>query len=202
MPGGCIYLNDSPSATPPVSVYFYNNTMGDSSCAITTGNANAPLLAFNGSLNFENNHFIGFATQSLSSGTCNSVSSCPWINGGGTITAVRDNGSEVFQTTSAASAQGYTAANSYAPTASNNATVGAGTNVSSLCPTFSADSALCSGTSDAASEQSNNGGEIAAYPAIPIVARATSGAWDAGAYQFSAGAQGPAPPTGLSLVIQ
>jgi hypothetical protein len=165
------------------------------------GGDNAPLLAFNGSLNFENNHFIGFATQALSSGTCGSIATCPWMNDGATITAVHDNGNEIFQSASTASSQGYTASNNYAPTASSNATVGAGSNLTSSCPTFSADSALCSGTSDGASEKSGNGGETASYPAIPIVPRPASGAWDAGAYLFG-GAQLHAAPTGLSAVVQ
>jgi hypothetical protein len=200
LPGGCVYLDDAPQATAPVSVYIYNNTMGDSSCQFVPGGDNAPLLAFNGSLNFENNHFIGFTTQALSLATCGSISTCPWLNNGGTITAVHDNGNEIFQSTSTASSQGYVASNNYAPTASGNATVGAGSNLTSSCPTFSVDLDLCSGTSDAASEKSGNGGEIASNPAIPIVPRAASGVWDAGAYQF--GGAAPAPPTGLSAVVQ
>jgi len=75
-----------------------------------------------------------------------------------------------------ATTQGYVAGNNYAPTATSNVTVGAGTNLTSL------------GISSLDSDIRN-------------VTRPGSGAWDAGAYQFS-GSGGdttpPTQPTGLS----
>jgi hypothetical protein len=95
-----------------------------------------------------------------------------------------DNGGNTFQSTPAANAQGYTLSNNYAPTSSSGATVGVGSNLASLCSSFSSDSALCSGTSGAVIEQDGRGGKIAVYPGIPIIVRPTTGAWNSGAYQY------------------
>lgn len=57
--------------------------------------------------------------------------------------------------------------------------IGAGTNLTSLCGTYSA---LCSD--------------------LAGVARPSSGAWDVGAFQYSGGGSKPNPPTGLSASVQ
>src|SRR5208337_4007042 len=130
---------------------------------------------------FENNHFIGFSPASLSS---------VYDIESGVTPTITNNGDEVFQTTAVASGQGYVASNNYAPTAAINATVNAGANLTSSCSTFSSDSALCYGTSDGASGT----GGLLIYPTIPIIARPTTGAWDAGAYEYQSGTpQAPTP---------
>jgi hypothetical protein len=188
LPGGCFRINAVSNSASSQSVYIYNNTMGDNSCQFIFANANSPLTSFNGSGSFENNHFIGFGSA---------LSNVYQINGGVNAT-IKDNGSEVYQTTSAANAQGYSASNNYAPTSNTNATVGAGANLSNSCGTFSSDSELCGGTSDGAAEQQADGGEIANFPALAMVPRQSS--WDAGAYQFGGGA--PNPPTNLSATVE
>ncbi len=194
VPNGCFRFNASNNANATQAAYIYNNT-DDSSCQFIFDVQNSPLQPWNGTAHFENNHFIGF------SGTLSSVYLCKTS---GTC-QISDGGNEVFQTLSAANAQGYTQGNNYAPTAGSNATVGAGANATTSCSTFSVDLALCSGTSDGTSEQNGSGGKTGMAPAIAVVARPSSGSWDAGAYYFGSagvGAGKPNPPTALSAVVQ
>jgi hypothetical protein len=186
----CVML--SPNGTSDVAVvitaYVVNNTF-DGTCASQAyaGNANSPYWASGSSITWQNNHILD---RSSISGffRCYSPSSC----------AQTDKGGEVFQTTSAASSQGYTLANNFQPTSGSAATVGAGNDASSSCSTYSADKALCSGTSDGAME---GPGDVAVFPAISMVQRSSS--WDAGAYEFGTGSTGkPTPPTGLAAVVQ
>ena len=185
VPTGCVRFN-AVSVTGSQSAYIANNTI-DSGCQINFDHVNSPLQPWNGSANFQNNHFIGFSNLA-GAYVCNTTGTC----------AISDKGNEVFQTEAAANAQGYTQGNNYAPTASSGATVGAGSSLSGSCSTYSSDSELCNGTTDV-DEVSGSGGEIANYPANPVVAR-QSGAWDAGAYQFASTTVNP--PTGLSAVVQ
>lgn len=86
------------------------------------------------------------------------------------------------QTTAAANAQGYTLANNWAPTSSSGITVGHGTNLTSLCTGGTIDN-LCK-------DRLGN-------------ARPTSGAWDAGAYEWgTSSANAPNPPTSLTASVQ
>lgn len=173
------------SSTP--TIYIYNNTfVGDTaSCDFNffAGNGSTPGWA--GTAYFENNHIIDSHT-SLSS-LVNCGSSC-----------FTDNGGEVLQTVSAANAQGYSATNNYAPTASTDATIGKGTNLTSQCSTFSSDSALCSGTTDGVGLSTSN---VAVSPAIAAIARPSTGAWNSGAYQFG-NQVAPAPPTNLTGTVK
>ena len=169
--GSCFRYNNAPGTVTGAVAYFYNNTMGDNTCNIQFAPSNSPLLAYNGTANFENNHFIGTTLLTQNYGN----------SSGNTIT-VNDNGGERYMTTGTATTQGYTAANDYAPTLGTNSTVGAGNNLTSSCSTFGA--ALCSGAG-APSEATGSGGKIAVSPSITIVARPSSSAWDSGAYQFS-----------------
>jgi hypothetical protein len=174
------------------TVYFYNNTI-IAGCRINFygQNGNNTTKWVGGTVNFANNHFIGYSTAALSS---------LYIFGPNASGTINDLGNEVYQTTAAANGQGYVPGNSYAPTLVNNSTVGGGGNLSASCTTFSSDSALCSGTSGASSE---GPGFVALYPAISIVPRPTSGLWNAGAYEFSSSsASRPNPPTGLTVVVQ
>jgi len=197
VPFAC-YSMGTVSNTGSEQLYFYNNTSdgtpnadGEGGCQVNASGANSPNEAWNGTFNFENNHFIGYSPATLSSFI--------HVSSGASETTV-DNGHEIFQTEAVANGQGYTASNAYAPTSGSGGTVGAGVNLASLCSTFSSDSELCGGTSGGASEQSGSGGEIAGYPTIPMVARPSGGAWDAGAYEL--GGALPAPGTGLTAVVQ
>jgi len=175
------------SGSSVVTAQVYNNTF-DGSCSVQAqaGNGTTPHWASGSSITFSNNHVLD-RTSISGLFTCYSPSVC----------GQTDNGGEVFQTTSAANAQGYTLANNFQPTSGSGATVGVGNDTSGSCATFSPDKALCSGTSDGAKEML---GGIAVYPAISVVQRATS--WDAGAYEFGTASSKPNPPTGLAALVQ
>jgi|HubBroStandDraft_1064217.scaffolds.fasta_scaffold00277_17 hypothetical protein len=197
VPGGCIRLNAAPNAASIQTASIYNNTFGDATCLLQLAPNNSPLNYFTGTVNWENNHFIGGAASTL--GNWYQIDT-NGSNGCQAVCTITDNGNELYQTETAANAQGYKTTNNYAPTLNTNSTVGAGaTNSTTVCSTFSSDSELCSGTSDGPSEQGGGGGELASYPAISLVQRVSS--WDIGAYQFS-GTTAPNPPTGLSAVVQ
>jgi hypothetical protein len=175
-PAACIRLNSVSNSSSTQQAYIYNNTT-DSSCLFKFEKANSPLTPWNGTGYFQNNHFIGFSPASLASAY---VCDNPGYQCNVTDTSL----TEVYQTVAVANGEGYTAANNYAPTLSSNDTVVvAGSNNSSSCSVFSADMALCSGTSGAVTQ---SGGNIT-YPAITIVARPATGSWNAGAYQFQLG---------------
>ncbi len=169
-----------------ITAYVYDNTF-DGTCGAqaSSGNANTPHWASGSTITFSNNHIL----DRTSIGT---FFSC----GAPSLCGETDNGGEVFQTTTAANAQGYTLANNFQPANATGATVGAGTNVSNSCATFSSDKALCSGTSGGTSE---GAGAIAVYPTISPVQRAS--AWDAGAYEFGSATK-PNPPSGLAATVQ
>lgn len=181
-PGACIRLNNVSNSTQPTTAYIYNN-MTDSSCQFKFEIVNSPLTAWKGVGNFQNNHFVDWSPATLAS-----VYDCA-------VTApncvIHDNGGEVFQTLAVANSQGYTQSNNFAPTLSSNATVTvAGGNLTSSCSAFG--SALCSGTTGAASST----GSSYLFPSITVVARPSSGNWNAGPYQFSSGGGStPPPPT-------
>jgi len=166
------------------SYYIVNNTF-DSPCLIGTSGNPQPQLA-HGTIYFENNHFIGF------SGT-------PWQNNNGAPVTFQDNGDEVNQTESVANGQGYTSSNNYRPTSTSAATYHAGTNLSSSCSIYSADSALCNGSTGGVTNTAGTGNVPTAYIASPA-ARGTS--WDAGSYQYVASGTPPNPPSGLAATVQ
>jgi hypothetical protein len=148
--------------------YIYNNTLQDPTIA---NNTYQPIILST------NNHFIGatgFSGVFLSSSRVTDTKS-------------------VYQTDAQANAQGYTAANQYAPTSSGGATVGAGANLTSSCGSNFAQ--LCSDTTLACSYDSTN--HVVSCPARTPNPRSSSGAWDAGAYLFM-GDDPPAPPTNLT----
>ena len=178
------------SSTGSTFLYFYNNT-SDSACNIRLTNTGSSPVPFVGNAYFKNNHFINYSPAALTS---------VYSEDSGVTATVVDNGSEVYQTEAAANGQGYLPGNNYAPTLASGATVTAsGGNLTGSCSTFSADNALCSGLASVSEATRPS----AAYPAISIVARPTSGFWNAGAYQFGTSSAGqPTPPTSLLAIVQ
>jgi hypothetical protein len=154
-----------------VTAYVYNNTFQSVALRAGPSNSTTPAWASGSTTYFANNHMIDTTSIPL------------WCSSGNTCSIV-DNGGNTFQTTPAANAKGYGLSNNYAPTSSSGATVGAGSNLASLCSSFSSDSALCSGTSGAVIEQDGRGGKIAVYPGNPVIVRPATGAWNSGAYQY------------------
>ena len=177
--------------TPATTAYIYNNTF-DSPCNVRALN-NGFDPVWNGTIFFQNNHYIGYSPASISSTySCDSGARCTFT----------DNGNEVFQSESVANGQGYDKADFYAPTSANDATLGVAANDTNLCRTFSADLALCSGTSRGVTEQPGSGGLVATSPAISPVARPASGAWAAGAYELPGGPAPLKPPTNLTAIVE
>ncbi|MHB8754123.1 MAG: hypothetical protein ACYC92_04085 [Candidatus Acidiferrales bacterium] len=185
----CYVIGGSASAT----VYFYQNT-SDSPCNLRALN-NGSDPVWRGTVHFSNDHYIGYSSALSSTYNCDSGATCTWADD--------DPASEIFQSESVANGQGYTKANFYAPTLASNATVGQGANYTSSCSTFSSDSALCSGTPRGVVEEGGEGGMVAVSPAINIVLRPPTGAWDAGAYEFGSSSRSgpPNPATGLTRIV-
>jgi hypothetical protein len=185
-----LVLIDLGSTGPASSVYFYNNT--------TIGPGNFPRFygghagqQWKGTGYFSNNHYINYSSPLSNTYTIES----------GTTTTVTDSGSHIFMPTTTATAQGYTTANNYAPTAPSNSTVGIGNNNTAWCNTMpdAVPQAACKAgaifvTYDAVNHK-------AVYPGAST-ARPASGAWDAGAYQFGSAVTSVAPPTNLSATVQ
>jgi hypothetical protein len=181
------------SGSNVVTAYFYNNTAQDIKLGVCTPSSDGGGWSSGSSIHFGNNQVMDFTSVTSGFFNCN-----------GQSCATTDNGGEVYQTTSAANAQGYTYANDWAPTSSSSATVGAGNNYSAFCsslPNSEAASACSAGTSGAVSEAAGWGGYIASYSAAMVNSRGN--AWNAGAYQFGSSSSGaPTPPSGLSAVVQ
>jgi hypothetical protein len=185
-PSNCIYVEQtSGSGDTATTFYFYNNTIDTSTGCVMrisggTGGAQDP---FYGTMYFQNDHLIGVPGSVLSG----------FYNSGSTAHSIVDNGHEILQSESAANGQGYSASDSYAPTSSTGATVGAGADLAGSCALFSPDSSLCSGIGGIQYNTTNHTVAAATAPTRP-----SSGAWDAGAYFLS----GPNPPTGLQAITQ
>jgi hypothetical protein len=83
----------------------------------------------------------------------------------------------------------------FSPTSGTSATVGQGTNLSSQCVSLPG---LCNDTTLGVSYNATN--HTVSYPARTPNPRPSTGAWDAGAYEYNSGNQ-PQPPTGLAAVV-
>jgi hypothetical protein len=170
--------------------YYFNNTVGcgtDSAQGICTGDDPAAGETF--TVHFINNHWLT-STPAID---CTSAS-CPETT-------------DRTQTVSAANGQGYNSSQTYAfsPASGSGSTVGTGTNEQSLCATINAlnatAGAACKNDTGYACTYNTNNHRVSC-PARPPVARPSSGAWDVGAYQFTAGSGGgtpPAAPQGLRV---
>jgi hypothetical protein len=158
----CYLLEEAGFSSGSRTYQFWNNTTV-SSCQMSQKNITA-------TTNFTNNHFVGMGTP----GTISNFS---------TISTNNEVAGDIFQSTATATSQGYVAGNNYAPTSMSNATVGAGSNLTSTCSGLSNSIAaaackksIVSVTYNQTNHTANDG---------TGVARPSSGAWDAGAYQFS-----------------
>jgi len=163
----CYMITVNLGSTSP-NAYIYNNTF-DSPCGFRTLDQTevGAAQSVHPSRFFQNNHYIGYSGGITST-----------YGGTGTV---NDQGSEIFQSESTANGQGYTTSNNYAPSSSG-ATVGTGANLTSFCnglANATAASACKNGISAVMYDAVN-------HVAVPVTskARPSSGAWDAGAYQF------------------
>ncbi|HXN98590.1 MAG TPA: choice-of-anchor D domain-containing protein [Candidatus Acidoferrales bacterium] len=126
----------------------------------------------------QNNHFI---TDNASSTPClkvfSNAGSGTGLNGGNTSCS-----GDVFQTHSAANAQGYTSANDFRPTSGAGATAGAGANESGLVSSFGP--AFASTTTNGCAYVTSN--HTVSCPQLTPLVRPTTGGgpWNAGAFGF------------------
>ncbi len=174
--------------------YFFNNTV---ECGMDSVLGNCELgdqgnTGGTMTVNAINNHWISTATTSFP--VCTHY--------------VCNESTPLFQTLTTANTQGYTDDANYAfqPSSSSGSTVGKGANQDSLCAAVSAidssaGAACYGGTTYACAYDATN--HTVSCPTIAEVTR-PSGAWDVGAYQFSATTQAsaPLPPQGLAASVQ
>lgn len=213
------------STSAGITVYVFNNTMecgSDTSVYMPNSTDNQPANAPCGNWGspaaayIYNDHFItsysgsGFVCgQTSSSGPCpavyTSIGSCTnctftsWPGG---------NPSDLVQQSQpAANGQGYsfTQANPFSPTSGSGATVGVGVNKTSLCnslPDSNAAAACKMETTGGVTYNTTNHTAVCCAIANPV-ARPATGAWDVGAYQFSAASgSAPQPPSGLTATVE
>ncbi len=166
---------------------FFNNTVecGTDSNTGACYDATAAATGSSATFNSLNNHWI-------SSGAGTGVS-C----GTGKYTCTSTN--DLLQTVATAKGQGYSSTSTYAfqPTGTSGSTMGAGTNISSMCSTISeldsaAGTACASATGYACAYNTAN--HTVSCPALTLGARPASAAWDIGAYQTVGSIQ---PASGL-----
>jgi hypothetical protein len=170
------------------TLYEYNNTVvGNGYC---TGGEDT---SSKGSTYYANYHCMA------STGTCYTLA--------GTTCSDQSPGHSLYQTPAAGIAAGYcepgvggcSATYPFYPPSGSAPTVGLGTNESSLISTIGASFGYDT-TLGVSYNQTNH---TVSYPARTPVARPTTGAWDAGAYQISSSqAQAPQPPTNLQAAVQ
>ncbi len=187
--GNC-YIQDNDSSSE--NAYYFNNTF-DYQCTVRAVGSYPGTTT----VTFENNHFIGYQSSTCT-GSCST--SLPLVYS--TLNPV-DNGSLVFQSETTANGQGYVSTNNYAPTSTGDSTIGAGSNLTSFCSSIgdkAAAAACVKSTTGGVTEAKGEGGYVALQSQTTAIARASSGAWDAGAYEFANSTL--LPPTGLAAVVQ
>jgi hypothetical protein len=194
-PGGSNYfdLNDPNDSTSGGNLTVFNVT-GDINA--TGGSAGCLICNSNGvgSVTAINDHWIG--------GTSSAPNQAAIFADTGTVTET----TPVYMSGNAGTSQGYTSSNNFAPTLGTNSTVGGGTNETSLCGNFSssidptAQSYCKQGYTGISYNSSSN---TVSYPAVTPNARPSSGAWDAGAYEFTAGVGGNSgSPSSMRIMIR
>jgi hypothetical protein len=167
---------------------IFNNT-AECGTDASQGPCAASCDSCNGIVHSQNNHWIS-SSSGLQCGT------------GGSCKQTTD----LLQTIGTANGQGYTSSSKYAfQPSSGGSTVGAGTNIQSLCDTINgldtlAGAACKNDVGYACSYNTTN--HTVSCPDRSRVVRPTSGAWDIGAYQYSGQNPPPNPPTGLAAVVQ
>ena len=156
--------------------HFWNNTIValTQPCFFFSGQSGATF----GTVDIKNNHCIAGSLYGA----------------GATVTTLITTPNVLMSPATAAS-QGYTSSQTfaYSPTLISNGTVGGGTNLTSSCSGSNA--GLCSDTAYACSQQTIAGVVQSVCPARTANTRPSSGAWDAGAYQFSGSTPTASTPT-------
>lgn len=154
-----------PQSETPVAMYFFNNTVVDwNSCITSAGHG----YTWSGAFYSQNNLCINTAGSATSGSPTSSPAAIIANNLGLTITT--------------ATSDGYTAAQSrpYSPTSGSSVSVGYGANLTSLMPAgFAAEDASLQCTEQTVSTV------IQSVCSGTPIARPSSGAWSAGAYDYA-----------------
>jgi hypothetical protein len=195
----CVTI-DTQGSFPTYTVNLYNNTFvaGGQYCADTSDRGASNVI---GTVNAVNNLCITSTGAAATSFCFAGNSTCSTVNNVNQTT-------NTLLTTAAATTQGFATGGSFvfAPTAASNATVGAGTNASSLAT--GSLSGLLSDTAYACSVDGNN--EVDCPARVPVSrggsctpTAGVPGCWDTGAYMYAALAGSkPNPPSGLQASVQ
>jgi hypothetical protein len=176
--GANCFLLENTGSSGARTFYIFNNTL-EQGCSISQKNISLTQY-------FQNNHFVGYSPTSLSSVAAATMT---------------DQGAEVYQSESAANSQGYTPSNNYAPTGNSDATVSAGSNLAGSVCNGLANGPAATACKSAYGGVTYNQQNHTAQDNTPV-ARPSSGAWDAGAYQYGSASAGPTAPSGLSATVQ
>lgn len=182
--------------------YIFNNTID---CTVGGGCTGSPPSGPYWNQYENNNHTIGGSVFACpTGGTCG-------ICNNGTGTGCTD----LVQTESAASAQGYTSAETYpyspisSCTKATCSTLQSGTNYQSWCTTLAGLSGVGAAAAGSACQYSGSVGcaynttsHTLSCPNDAENARPSTGAWDIGAYQFSQQGPPPDPPSGLQATVE
>jgi hypothetical protein len=190
----------------PKALYFWNNTIVSASsgggAGILTCNPCNP--ATWQTIDIENNYVITPFGGNFNGGLieCSDCGSNQPFPSSGTRTVANN----LVITPTNASNQGYTDSSTYVYSPQNNncsgisanCPIGAGVNLSSSWPS----GYTYNDTTYACVQQTVSGVIESVCNQRTTVPRPGSGAWDVGAYEFSANSSAPNPPTGLNVVIQ
>ena len=176
------------------SCVFFNNTVQCGTDLNASGICGSQSLATTGTTTVKNNHFITSLANCLTGAFSN--------HSGNSITFA----SNTCQSTLSASLQGYTSGQSFvfSPTTNTDATVGTGSNLTSICNSFpnTAARAACQADTSYGVGYDKVNRKVIVQPK-QIAVRPTSANWDAGAYQFAgANAATVTPPTNLTYTVQ
>lgn len=179
------------NCTAAAAVVFYNNTIVPISGSYCFAMGHPTPIT---NLTIRNNHCI-----SNVAGSYNGTGVDPALVAEATSSTV--DSTNILQGTSSAASQGYGSSETYVYSPSNGsvATIGAGTNLTSVATGNLV--ALANDTNYACSQQTISGVVQSFCPGRSTKFRSSSGAWDVGAYQY-AGASQPTPPTGLAAIVQ
>jgi len=195
------YIGTEHSEAPSVSTlwlfppsgqtdYVFNNVVHDIYSQSNYFSLNQSGGPGGGNMTMYNNTMVNPAIGCTAGGSITAVNN-QWVGiSGSAFNCSVTESSALYMPAATASTQGYTSANDYAPTSATNSTVGAGANLTSSCTTLPA---LCSGTGTACSYNSTS--HTVSCPATTMNARPSSGAWDAGAYEFKTGTTQSTPPS-------
>jgi hypothetical protein len=149
----------------------------------------------------------------------------PFDTNTGTACTGRSNATNIAMSDSTATSQGYTTGSSgtagtgntcandtttpCAPTSITNGTVGAGANHQAYCTAlaaFTSETAIGTDAANACKYGTTDGctynatSHTMSCPAVTATTRPSSGAWDSGAYEYSAGSTAPPAPAGRMLL--